>query len=143
MQIGNVLSADKKSGKRRVGAFMPPCELRPKNKKAFISAVGKDLVEHHGKRKYYSPSDIRRSAERCGFPLDIHCWAYCFFASPEDFRSLHESTGEVCDYESMRAELLTDIASGGSFAWPDISLSWLEWPDINLSSAFDWFDFSP
>jgi hypothetical protein len=43
----------------------------------------------------------------------------------------------------MRAELLTDIASGESFAWSDINLSWLEWPDIDLSSAFDWFDFSP
>jgi hypothetical protein len=121
----------------------PACELKPKNKKAFISAVGRDLVEQHGKRKYYRPSDVRNSAERCGYPPDIHCWAYYFFSSPEDFRSLHEATGEICDYDAMRAELLTDIASGESFAWSDINLSWLEWPDIDLSSAFDWFDFSP
>ena len=40
----------------------------------------------------------------------------------------------------MKTELLSDLASGGGFSVPDIDLSWLEWPDIDLSSLFDWFD---
>ncbi len=40
----------------------------------------------------------------------------------------------------MRAEVLGDLATGGTFSWLDVDLSWLEWPDISLSSLFDWFD---
>jgi hypothetical protein len=41
----------------------------------------------------------------------------------------------------MKAEVLADLASatGGTFAWLDLDLSWLEWPDIDLSCLFDWF----
>jgi hypothetical protein len=42
----------------------------------------------------------------------------------------------------MKASVLADLASGGTFSWLDIDLSWLEWPDIDLSSIFHWFDFS-
>jgi hypothetical protein len=42
----------------------------------------------------------------------------------------------------MKTELLTDLADGSSFSLLDIDLSWLEWPDIDLSSLFDWFDLS-
>jgi len=42
----------------------------------------------------------------------------------------------------MKAEVLADPASGGSFSWLDINLSWLEWPDIDFYSMFDWMDFS-
>jgi hypothetical protein len=42
----------------------------------------------------------------------------------------------------MKAEVLADLA-GGTFQRPDIGLSWLEWPDIDLSSIFDWFGLTP
>ena len=116
---------------------MPACHLKPNDKKAFIGAVGQDLVRTHGKQKYYKPADIRRSAERCGYAVDLHCWAYCFFSTPEDFRALHAAAGEVCDYVAMKTEVLTDLASGASFSLFDLDLSWLEWPDIDLSSIFD------
>jgi len=121
---------------------MPACELRPSDKKAFIGAVGEELVKRHGKKKYYKTDDIGRAATARGYSLDIHCWAYCVFSSPEAFKALHDATGEVCDYVKMKAEVLTDLAGGG-FQWPDIDLSWLEWPDIDLSGIFDWFDWSP
>jgi len=119
---------------------MSACHIQPANKKKLIGAVGEDLVRHHGKKKYYQPAEIRRSAERCGYPIDVHCWAYCIFSTPEDFKALHDAAGEVCDYAAMKAEVLAELASGGTFSWFDVDLSWLEWPDINLSSAFDWFD---
>lgn len=120
---------------------MPACHLRPDDKKAFIGAVGEELVRRHGKRKYYRPSEIRQAAESRGYPIDIHCWAYCFFSSPSDFNALHQAAGETCNYTDMKAELLAELATGGIFSWADIDLSWLDWPDIDLSSIFDWFDF--
>ena len=121
---------------------MPACHIKPEDKKAFIGAVGQRLVQTHGKRKYYQPDEIRRAADQCGYPIDIHCWAQCFFSAPEAFEALHRAAGEACDYAAMKAELLTDLATEGSFALPDLDLSWLEWPDIDLSSLFDWFDVS-
>lgn len=121
---------------------MPACELRPGDKKKFISDVGQQLVKQHGKRKYYNPSEIRRAASDAGYQPDIVCWAYCMFSSPSDFATIHDAAGEACDYVAMRTEVLADLASGGSFLGIDIDLSWLEWPDIDLSDVFDWFDFS-
>ena len=47
--------------------------------------------------------------------------------------------GEQCDYDSMRGQMIDALAEG---AWSlfDIDLSWLEWPDIDLSSIFDFID---
>jgi hypothetical protein len=122
---------------------MAACHIEPKDKKALVGRVGQELVRRHGKKKYYKPDQIREAAVSQGFPVDIHCWAYCFFATPNDFAALHAATGEACDYVAMKASLLADLAPGGIFSWLDIDLSWLDWPDIDLSSAFDWFDFSP
>jgi len=121
---------------------MPACHLEPEDKKALIDKVGHELVQKHGKRKYYEPSLVRRAAETVGYGIDVQCWAYCIFTSAEDFKALHDAAGEACDYVSMKAEVLTDLAGGGTFDWIDIDLSWLEWPDIDLSGIFDWFDFS-
>ena len=121
---------------------MPACELRPEDKKKFISDVGQRLVKKHGKKKYYKPTDISKAASDGGYPIDIVCWAYCMYASPSDFAAIHDVAGEVCDYAAMKAEVLADLAGGGSFLGIDIDLSWLDWPDIDLSNVFDWFDFS-
>lgn len=121
---------------------MPACDLKPEDKKKFVSDVGQRLVRDHGRKNYYKPDQIKKAARDGGYQPDIVCWAYCMFASPGDFTAVHEAAGEVCDYASMKAQVLSDLASGGSFLGMDMDLSWLEWPDIDLSSVFDWFDFS-
>ena len=121
---------------------MAACELEPDDKRRFIGAVGEELVKRHGTKKYYQTDDIRRATADLGYQVDWVCWAYCIFSSPADFKSLHDAAGEACDYASMKAAVLTDLA-GGTFQWSDIELSWLEWPDIDLSSIFDWFDWIP
>jgi len=93
----------------------------------------------HGKKKYYSTDDISKAATARGYSVDIHCWAYCIFSMPEDFKALHDRLGEDCDYTTMKAEVLADL-SGGEFQWPDVDLSWLDWPDIDLSIIFDFLD---
>lgn len=120
---------------------MPACEMKPDDKKAFVGAVCEELVKRHGKQNYYRTDQIGKAAKDRGYPLDVHCWAYCIFSSAEDFKALHEAAGEVCDHAAMKAEVLAELA-GGSFQWPDIDLSWLEWPDIDVSAIFDWFDWS-
>lgn len=123
---------------------MPACELKPKDKKAFISDVGEELVQRHGKKKYYKADDIGRAVRDRGYPIDVACWAYCLFSSPEDFKALHDAAGEACDYLAMKAEVLSALAGGdNAFAWIDLDLSWLEWPDLDLGNIFDWFDWSP
>jgi hypothetical protein len=122
---------------------MPACHLEPKDKKAFVGAVGEELVRRHGKKKYYKTQEVGSAAESLGYAVDIHCWAYCIFSTPQDFKALHDAAGEACDYAAMKAEVLADLAGSGGFSLFDIDLSWLEWPDIDLSSIFDWFDFSP
>lgn len=116
---------------------MPACELKPADKKAYVSAVGKELVQRHGKKEYYKPKEVREASTAQGYPIDYVCWAHCIFISPTDFKDLHDAAGEACDQAAMKAEVLTDLG-GGSFEWPDLDLSWLEWPDIDLSSLFDW-----
>ena len=118
---------------------MPACHISPQDKKALIGNVGEELVKRHGKKKYYRPDEVRRASEARGYDVDVICWAYCIYTSPEDFQAIHDALGEVCDYVKMKSEVLTEL-SGGSFELPDINLSWLEWPDIDLSSLFDWFD---
>ena len=133
----NIVSSGEPS--RRL-TIMPACELKPEDKKQFISDVGRNLVREHGKKKYYKPEQIRKAARDGGYQPDIDCWAYVMFSSPPDFAAIHEAAGEACDYAAMKAEVLTDLASGDSFLGIDLDLSWLEWPDIDLSGVFDWFD---
>ena len=121
---------------------MPTCHIEPADKRKLISDVGEELVRVHGKKKYYRPKQVERAARDKGYSVDVHCWAYSFYTTPEDFKAHHDATGEACDYAAMKAEVLSDLSSG-SFLPGDIDLSWLEWPDINLSGIFDWFEFSP
>ena len=121
---------------------MPPCEMKPADKKAFVGAVGQELVSKHGKKKCYQPKHVREAAVARGYDIDVVCWAYCVFCSPSDFAALHSAAGEVCDYVAMKAEVLKDLSPDGTFDWLDIDLSWLDWPDIDLSSVFEWFDFT-
>jgi hypothetical protein len=62
------------------------------------------------------------------------------YASPADFTAYHDEIGEQCDYASMKAEMTAALTDGASGSWFDVDLSWLDWPDIELPSIFDFFD---
>lgn len=121
---------------------MPTCKLQPDDKRAFAQAVGNDLLKHHGKRKSYSPSQVRDACDRLGFAADWHCWAMALYCAPADFAAYHEAIGEVCDQASMKSEMAAALTDGASEAWFDVDLSWLDWPDVDLSGIFDFVDFS-
>lgn len=72
--------------------------------------------------------------------VDWHCWAMCVYSIAADFNAYHTSIGEICDYASMKSEMTSALTDGVSDSWFDADMSWLEWPDIDLSSIFDVFD---
>jgi hypothetical protein len=102
-----------------------------------VDRVGKELIARHGKQRTYTQPQIQSAAQQVGYPIDVHCWAYCIFMDHGAFDEFHRSIGEACDYTSMKATML-DSLSGGGFQLPDLGLSWIEWPDIDLSLIFDW-----
>jgi hypothetical protein len=65
------------------------------------------------------------------------------YSSRKNFDEHHAATREVCDYASMKSEMTAAMTDGASDSWFNIGMSWLEWPDIDLSSIFDVFDISP
>lgn len=118
---------------------MATCGIDPSNKRKYISEVGEELTRRHGKKKFYKPEEIREASRFRGYPIDWACWAYCFFSTPADFEAVHRAMGESCDYVAMKAELVKDLAGNASSNWFSLDLSWLDWPDVEFSSLFDWF----
>ena len=116
-----------------------PCAISPKDKKAQAKRVGDDLVRNYGKRRFYTVSEVRESNRRLGIALDVECWSYAMFTTHSDFDRLHSALGEACDYAAMKAEMLRAVASDTPSDWFDWDLSWLEFPDLDLS-IFDFFD---
>lgn len=119
---------------------MTACTLAPEDKKAYISAVGKTLLQRHGKRKFYSPTQVRQASQSSKFDIDWHCWAVCVFSAADDFNAYHQALGEDCDYLAMRAEMACALTAEADISWLDEALSWLDWPNLELPSLFDLFD---
>ncbi|GDY11738.1 hypothetical protein LBMAG53_06160 [Planctomycetota bacterium] len=122
---------------------MPACALKPSDKRAQIIAVGKDLVEHHGKKNFYTIDEVKAANHRLKIIDDYVCWSHAFFNSRLDFDLYHAAKGELCDYFSMKSELAQSIsptdADQSSF---NFDLSWLELPNIDWSTL-NIFDISP
>ena len=59
--------------------------------------------------------------------------------SHEEFDAFHSAIGEACDYAPMKGEMAGALMDG-DVGWFDIDWSWLELPEIDFSSIFDFFD---
>lgn len=116
-----------------------PCAISSRDKRSQAKRVGDDLVRHHGKRRFYTVAQVRQANRRTGIGLDVACWSHAMFNTHEDFDTLHAAAGQACDYAAMKAQMLEAVASGHSGGWFDWDLSWLEFPDLDLS-IFDFFD---
>lgn len=117
-----------------------PCAISPADKQRQAKLVGDDLVRHHGKRNFYSVSQVKAANERCQIPLDLGCWSHSLFNTHVDFNRMHEQLGEACDYLSMKRAMLESLSTGDGSGWFDLDLSWLDFPDIDWS-IFDFLDF--
>lgn len=122
---------------------MRACAMRPANRKQQIQRVGNDLLQHYGKKTYYTIDEVMNANLRQGVPLDFGCWSHAVFNSHRDFDAFHESIGEACDYTAMKADMLGAVSAiAESTSWFDFDLSWLEFPDLDWS-IFDVFDADP
>lgn len=122
---------------------MPACAISPENKRDCMRRVGRDLVENYGKKKYYSVAEVKSANRRQNIDIDVHCWLHAAFNTHVDFDAYHASIGETCIYADMKQQMLSSVSAtpteAGMFDF-DLDLSWLEFPDIDLS-FFDFLDF--
>jgi len=116
-----------------------PCAMAPQDKRRQAQRVGEYLIRHHGKRNFYSVQQVRDANQRNRIDIDVACWSHALFNTHADFDKLHAATGEACDYVAMKAEMLQSVATGDASDWFDFDLSWLQFPDLDIS-LFDFFD---
>lgn len=72
---------------------------------SFIRKVGPSLERLYGRKRHYSPDEVRLAGRDVGAPIDFLCYAYCIYCTRADFDCHHQQTGEQCVYDSMRAEV--------------------------------------
>ncbi|WP_271856183.1 hypothetical protein [Patiriisocius marinus] len=73
------------------------CPPAPINKKEYITDVGSILVKDFGKKKFYSPEEVKQASKKSTHTttreIDWHCWAMSIFSSHTDFDAYHKITG--------------------------------------------------
>jgi hypothetical protein len=122
---------------------MAACTIKPEDLKRQVRVVGRDLVQNYGKKKYYTPLEVRNANRRVSIDQDYTCWSFAFFNDRQDFDSWHAARGETCDYEVMKSELVAAIDAGSSSPSVfDFDASWLDLPSVDWSTLLD-FDFDP
>ncbi len=119
---------------------MRACKISPADRRRQTRLVGTDLLKNYGRRQYYSVQEVKNANRRQGISPDVCCWSHAAFNSHKDFDEYHQSIGETCDYVSMKGEMLTSVSGTTDSSWFDLDLSWLEFPNIDLS-LFDSLDF--
>jgi hypothetical protein len=122
------------------------CAISPADRRRQAQLVGNDLAKHYGKRNFYSIDQVKQANQRQKIEIDVACWSHALFNTHADFDHFHTLIGEACDYASMKAEMLRSISidavsnANADASWFDWDLSWIEFPDIDLS-LFDFIDF--
>jgi hypothetical protein len=108
------------------------CSPAPPDKRKYISDLGKILVKDYGKKKYYKPKEVKKSHEKSQWNnADFSCWGMSTYSSHTDFDEYHQETGEICDYTTMKAEMLEGISLTDSIHLADL-------PDVDLDAS--WLD---
>lgn len=108
------------------------CPPAPLEKRKYISDLGKILVTDYGKKKYYKPKEVKKAHKKSEWSgYDFSCWGMSTYSSHADFDEYHQATGEICDYTSMKAEMLEGISIVDTVHLIDL-------PDINLDAS--WLD---
>ncbi|WP_299872766.1 hypothetical protein [uncultured Cocleimonas sp.] len=119
---------------------MTDLAISPAEQKAHGKEVGEILVRDYGKKKYYSCAHIKKASIEAKNGFDWHSWAMSLFASPSGFASYHDSIGEDFNYSEMKAEMTAAMTNGASKKWFESSMSWLDWPNVDLPTVFDFHD---
>lgn len=113
-------------------------------KKAYATKLAPQLIKDHGKKKRYTPEEIRESAMTAELNIDYICWGYVMFLDQPTFDLLHQQSGEDCDFVGMHTEIGGYVQEAfSSSSWLPINFDWSafnpsswDWPDFG-----DWIDF--
>jgi hypothetical protein len=90
--------------------------------RSYAKRLGGQLRKRYGRRKVYTPAQVRRTAEQGGFNLTYLCYAYCIYCDRAAFVDHHRATGEACDFDVMRSEVAGRFFDGDpSFDASDVN----------------------
>ena len=119
------------------------CPPAPKDKKAYVTELGKILVKDYGKKKYYKPEEVKKANRKTPWYdiADFGCWGMSVYTSHSDFDAYHAQTGEACDYVAMKSEMISGMSAADSISLADladvdIDASWLDFGDV-FESIFE------
>jgi len=73
--------------------------------RSYARRLGPRLRKRYGRRKTYTPAQVKRTAEDGRYDLLYLCYALCMYCDGASFAEYHRTTGESCDYNTMRAEI--------------------------------------
>lgn len=111
------------------------CPPPPTNKKEYLSDIGQILVKDYGKKKHYTPEEVKKAHKKSKWNngVDFSCWGMCTFSSQEDFTRYHQHTGETCDYAEMKIQMLQGLSVSDSLTGNGIHVdSDTSWWDIGV-----------
>lgn len=80
--------------------------------KAYRTKLFKHLRRTHGRKLYYTPDEVRSGVRDIRASDEFVCFALGMFTERALFDAHHAATGEICDYDAMRAEIFAH--DGGS-----------------------------
>jgi len=106
--------------------------------KKYARKLPQDLKVKYGYKQYYSKAEVDSSIKRKrignsgGVVITDNCYAYAMYCSPEEFKEIHDSAGENCDYSSMRNDVSETLFNGAS----DFSFSTLLFESSTSDSSF-------
>jgi hypothetical protein len=124
---------------------MSACALSSADKKVVARNVGRDLVKHHGKKRYYTIPEVKDAARRQSIPIDWDCWALALYTHHLDFADYHRRIGESCDFEEMHKVMMGVAASDMQLVGDGLGLSQATNIEVEGDSSFfdflDWIDF--
>jgi hypothetical protein len=69
--------------------------------RAYAKRLGPKLRERYGRSRRYTPAQVKRTVDVCGFNADYLCYALCMYCDRAEFDAYHTAHGESCDYDSI------------------------------------------
>ncbi|WP_281556018.1 DUF6559 family protein [Thalassomonas sp. RHCl1] len=105
--------------------------------KKYASKLPQDLKAKYGYKQYYSKAQVDAAIKRKkignsgAVVVTDNCYAYAMYCSPEEFRGIHDSAGENCDYGAMRSDISDTLFNGAT----DFSFSTLLVESSNSASG--------
>jgi type II secretory pathway pseudopilin PulG len=71
----------------------------------YVRRVGRVLRVRYGKQPSYAPNSVKQMLREWGYSTNFDCYCLALYCNQIEFDSYHQSTGQACDYLSMRQEI--------------------------------------